>query len=390
MSTPRADFAAPSDFDQLCRPNKVEVDLGAIRNNTRIVKGLVNPGTKLFAAVKCNGYGLGLPSVAEAMLAGGVDGFTLSDPADAIRIRRAGIRAPILLYGGILAAPEAVAALQRLDLACTVTDEDTGRAYAAAASSRAPLSVFAKIDVGMERLGTYPEGGLRFIRTVTQLPGIHLAGIYTHIHGSESAAYRGWQLGRFERLLRELQAAGIDVPIRMSESSASLGLQDAYSTNAVDPGSLLYGIAPNGRPALPPGLRPAFRGLTSRVIQVKDFRREAFQQESPVPVGQVRCFGVIPMGRGDGLQHLTTGQVRVCGQLVPVVGRLSLEHARVDLTTVPGCKAGDEVEIISWHEGSEISAAAVAAANHLDQVGLQVAIGPSIPRIYTEPEPPGS
>jgi alanine racemase len=96
----------------------------------------------------------------------------------------------------------------------------------------------------------------------------------------------------------------------------------------------------------------------------------------------VRRFGVIPMGRGDGLQHLTTGQVRVRGRLVPITGRLSLEHARVDLTALPECRVGDEVEIISQHGGAEINAATVAAANHLDVVGLQVAIGPSIPRAY--------
>ena len=159
-STAPADFAALSDFGSpIHRPNKVEVDLGAIRDNTRIVKGLLGPGTTLLGAVKCNGYGLGLPAVAEAMLAGGADGFTLSDPADAVSIRRAGIRAPIVFYGGILPSPEAAAALQRLDLACTVTDEDTGRAFGVANTSPEPLSVFAKIDVGMERLGTYPEGG---------------------------------------------------------------------------------------------------------------------------------------------------------------------------------------------------------------------------------------
>jgi alanine racemase len=176
----------------------------------------------------------------------------------------------------------------------------------------------------------------------------------------------------------------------MSESSASLGLHGEFSTNAADPGHLLYGIPPSGRPSLPSGLRPAFHGLTSRLIQVKDFRREEFRQESPVPVGQVRRIGVIPVGRGDGLQHLTTGQVRVRGQFAPIVGRLSLEHARVDLTMVPGCQAGDEVEIISWHPESPISAAAVATANRLDQVGMQVAIGPAIRRVYIEPGTAGS
>jgi alanine racemase len=328
--------------------------------------------------------------VAEAMLAGGVDGFTLADPADAISIRKAGIEAPVLLYGGILPSPQTVAALQQLDLMCTVTSEDTARAFGAANTSPTPIEVFAMVDVGMERLGTYAEHGLQFIQTIKDLPGIRLAGIYTHLHGSESEAYREWQLGRFDRLLHELDAAGIKVPLRMSESSASLGMHGEYATNAVDPGHLLYGIAPKGRTSLPHGLRSAFHGLRTRIIQVKEFRRTEFQDESPVPVGQVRRIGVIPLGRGDGLQHLTAGRVRVCGQLVPIVGRLSLEHARLDLTTVPECKAGDEVEIIGPPPDTELSAEALAAANHLDLVGLQVAIAPSIRRTYLEPEPTGS
>lgn len=367
---------------ELHRPNRAEVDLGAITGNTQILKSFLDPSTTLFGAVKSNGYGLGLPAVAEAMLAGGADGFTLADPADAVCMRKAGIDAPILLYGGILPSPGTAAALRRFDLMCTVTDEEMARAYAVANTSGAALKIFAKVDVGLERLGVYAEQGLSFVQTVKDLSRIELAGVYSHIQGSESAPYREWQLGRFQRLAQELAEAGIDVPLRMCESSASLGLHGGYSANAVDPGHLLYGIIPNGRPGLPARLRPAFRSLTSRIIQVKDFRRKEFLEESPVPAGRVRRIGVIPMGRGDGLQYLSTGQVLVRGQLVPIVGRLSLEHARVDLTSVPGCRAGDEVEIISSRPESGIGAETVAAANNLDLVGLQVAIAPSIPRAY--------
>lgn len=390
-STVSVDKTAVSGFgDYIYRPNIVEVDLGAISHNARLVKVLIGSATTLFGAVKSNGYGLGLPAVAEAMLDGGVDGFTLADPADAISIRKAGIEAPILLYGGILPSPQTVTALQRLDLMCTVTDEDAARAFATANTSPTPIEVFAKVDVGMERLGAYAERGLQFIQAIKDLPGIQLAGIYSHVHGSESEAYREWQLGRFDRLLQELDDARIKVPLRMSESSASLGMHGEYATNAVDPGHLLYGIAPKGRTSLPHGLHSAFRGLTTRIIQVKEFRRTEFQDESPVPIGHVQRIGVIPIGRGDGLQHLTTGRVRVCGQFVPIVGRLSLEHARLDLTAVPECRAGDEVEIISPSPDTELSAEKVAAANHLDLVGLQVAIPSSMRRAYLKPEPTSS
>ena len=393
--------------DRIYRPNRVEVDLGAIMGNTRIVKGLLGLETTLFAAVKGNGYGLGLPAVAEAMLAGGADAFTLADPADAVSIREAGIGVPILLYGGILPTPEIVDVLLRHDLWCTVTDTDLAQKYSAANSSSEPLRVFAKIDIGLERLGVYPDQGLAFIQAVTQLPGIELAGIYSHVHGNETPGYQEWQLDRFDRLLAELDRSGLTIGLRMSESSATLGSGSSAApgsrpgpgpgpgpgsgpgrlTNAADPGHLLYGIVPGGRSSRPAGLRPAFRSLKSRLIQVKDLDRADFLAQSPVPVGDVKRIGVMPIGRADGLQHVTSGRVRVRGRLVPIVGRLSLEHARLDLTSVPGCEVGDEVEIVGSQPGDEIGAEAVAAANGLDRVGLMVAVGPSIPRVYLPSDP---
>ena len=93
-------------------------------------------------------------------------------------------------------------------------------------------------------------------------------------------------------------------------------------------------------------------------------------------------IGVIPIGRGDGLRSLTAGHVRVRNQLVPVVGRLSLEHARLDLTDAPDCRVGDEVELIGGPDGTGLSAAEIAAAHELDPVGLLMEIRASIPRVY--------
>jgi alanine racemase len=368
----------------LSRPNAAIVDLGAITANTRIVRQLAGPGKTVLGAVKQNGYGLGLPQTAQAMLAGGIDGFTLSDPADAVRIRDAGISAPILLYGGVLPSREVAGWLLALDLMATVTDAVAADAFAAAAraAGAAPLRVFAKVDVGLERLGVYAEDGADLVRLITRQPGLELAGVYTHLHGSADPAYLSWQLDRFDRLLDQLSQDGIDVPVRLGESSASLGSQDRPRLNAIDPGHLLYGILPLGRSYRPAGLRPALRSLTSRIIHIKTITRPEFQDQSPVPLRPGLRIGIIPIGRGDGLRSLTAGRVRVRDHLVPVVGRLSLEHTRLDLTDAPDCRVGDEVELIGGPDGSGLSAAEIAAAHELDPVGLLMELRASIPRVY--------
>lgn len=73
--------------------------MAAISGNVRRVRQLLDPGTQLFAAVKANAYGFGLPRVAQALLAGGAGAFSMADPADGVRIRAAGIDVPLLLYG---------------------------------------------------------------------------------------------------------------------------------------------------------------------------------------------------------------------------------------------------------------------------------------------------
>lgn len=382
-SLPSVPDGSPSR-GSLSRPNVAEVDLGAITSNTTIVRGLAGPDTTIFGAVKGNGYGLGLPQVAHAMLAGGIDGFTLSDPADAIRMREAGIAEPILLYGGVLPTRDMVAGMLRFDLMGTVTDPTAALAFSEAVPGSAPLRVFAKVDVGLERLGVYAEDGVDLVRLIRRLPELALSGIYTHVHGSADAAYLAWQLDRFDSLLDGLAEEGIDVPIRLGESSATLGAQDRPRLNAIDPGHLLYGLVPVGRSLRPAGLRPALRSLTSRIIHIKTVKRSEYQEQSPVSPRPGLRIGVIPIGRGDGLRSLTVGHVRVRNNLVPLVGRLSLEHTRLDLTDAPECCIGDEVEIIGGAAGTGLSAAEVAAANDLDSVGLQMEIRSSISRVYVE------
>ena len=110
------------------RPNVLEVDLAAITSNVAILRELVGPGVTIFGAVKANGYGFGLPSVALAMLEGGVDAFAMADPGDAIRIREAGIDVPLLLYGGVLPELEVATVMADYDLTCTVGDIEAARA----------------------------------------------------------------------------------------------------------------------------------------------------------------------------------------------------------------------------------------------------------------------
>ena len=362
------------------RPNALVVALDAIAGNVARVGEIVGPGTTIFGAVKANGYGFGLPEVAEAMMAGGANALSLADPGDAVRIREAGIDAPILLYGGVLPEPSVARLLGEYELTCTIGDIEAAQAWSSACAGE--LGVFLKVDVGLERLGVTAEGAGAFARAVSRLPGIRIDGVYTHLHGGEAPGYLGWQLDRFERALDQVRGAGVEPQVRLAESSVTLGLERRPRLNAVDPGHLLYGFVPAGRTQAPVGLRPAFVALRTRVLQVKAVERPAFWPAAPVPVRDGMRIAVIPLGRADGLGMLHCGEVLVRGRRAPIVGRLSLEHTRIDVTDVADCVAGDEVVVIGSQGDEEISFEEVAARHDLDGVGLTLEVRSSVARVY--------
>src|SRR4051812_43514212 len=84
------------------RPCWLEVDLDAIAENVRSIGRLVGPGTSICAVVKADAYGLGAVEVARTALNAGAGRLAVARVDEAIVLRQAGIRAPILLIAGFV------------------------------------------------------------------------------------------------------------------------------------------------------------------------------------------------------------------------------------------------------------------------------------------------
>ena len=75
----------------------VEVDLSAIRRNTRAFKDLVGDRTQLMAVIKADAYGHGAVRCANVMHSAGADQFAVSTVREGVELREAGITWPILV-----------------------------------------------------------------------------------------------------------------------------------------------------------------------------------------------------------------------------------------------------------------------------------------------------
>ena len=368
---------------RLLRPTWFEIDLDAAVDNLRAVRRLVGPGRKIVAVVKADAYGFGSLEMGRAFAAHGADALGVADLADGVRLRDAGLTLPILMYPNAL--PEAADDAIGADLIPTLTDLDAARTYDDAAARRArPADVFVKVDVGLERLGVPADQAVKLVLAIRDLAGLRLAGLCTHLHVPTGAdpAYVEWQFGRFTAVLDALATQGVDVPIRLAASSPLvLGFPSTY-LNAVDPGRMLYGYG-HEAVAGPVVLRPTFRAFKSRLVEVKDLTpRERFAATAPFPITAAMRLGVIPAGMGDGVHRLNAGEALVRGRRVPILARPSLEHTRLDLTTVPDAVVGDDVVLVGRQGAEEITLDEIAERHTIDRLALGLGVGPRVARVY--------
>jgi alanine racemase len=127
-------------------------------------------------------------------------------------------------------------------------------------------------------------------------------------------------------------------------------------------GIALYGLAPSLHAPCPPDFRPAL-SFKCQVAQVKELPVGSF-------VGYGRAFraarptriAVIPVGYADGFRRGPSnwGTVLVRGQRAPLVGRVCMDQTMIDVTDIPGVRAGDEVVLIGRQGTDEITVDEVA------------------------------
>src|SRR4029077_12450985 len=88
--------AAPADA---VRPTRAEVSLAALRHNLRVLVRHAR-GARVWPVLKADGYGHGAPAVARTLERAGAEGFCVALLEEAVELRDAGVRTPILVMGG--------------------------------------------------------------------------------------------------------------------------------------------------------------------------------------------------------------------------------------------------------------------------------------------------
>jgi alanine racemase len=359
----------------------ITVDLDAVAANAAAMLELAD-GATLCAVVKADGYGHGSVGVARAALAGGATWLAVALVEEGRVLRDAGIEVPILVLSE--PPPDAMAEALDAELTPTLYTLDGVASAARAVAARpgtAPWAVHLKIDTGMHRVGAHPADALEVARRIVDSPGLVLGGTFTHLAVADEPARpeTDEQLDRFEQVLADLDAAGIDTGVRHAANSAGALAHPRARFDMVRVGIALYGIAPAPELGDEVVLRPAM-SLHAEVTMVKQLvagdgvsygLRHVFDRPATV--------AIVPLGYADGVPRrwgLQGGEVLIGGVRRPVRGVVTMDQTIVEVTGGPEVRPGDPVVLLGEQAGERVTAQ--EWADRLDTIPYEVVCGFSV------------
>ncbi len=338
----------------MSRSVTARIDLDAIVANMALLRRRA-PDSRMLAVLKADAYGHGSVAVARALHA--ADGFGVAAQGEAERLREAGIRQPIVLFGGFDAA-EDIARLAQLDVRPAIHHPSQIEMLEAQRDAP-PIHVWLKLDSGMNRLGFPPDEFAAALARLRALPNV-APDIVAMSHFATSDEPDPSNTQRQLSVFRQA-THGLDLPVSLANSTAVLD-HPATHGDWIRPGGALYGLTTKpGRRAEQDGLRPAMR-LAARLIAVRDKPAGAaigyggtFVCPEPMRVG------VAAVGYADGYpRHAPSGTpVLVDGQRCRIIGRVSMDLITIDLAAAPGASVGDEV--VLWGDGLAVEDVAAHA-----------------------------
>lgn len=326
------------------------IRLGALQHNLNEIRR-VAPSAKIMAVIKANAYGHGMVAVAKNL--SGVDALAVARIPEAIKLRKSGVRTPIVLLSGVLDESEMRAAIEhdlQLVVHCPEQIEllDNCR--------KGSVIVWLKFDTGMNRLGFAAAKTREIIDQVKHVAVVKELRLMSHLSSADDLDHdmTRQQLDRFASIVE-----GFDGVVSIGNSAGALGWPavarseiGANGQNWIRIGLALFGISPfPGRNASELNLIPVMH-FEARLIAVKPLAKGASVGYSGRFESEVdTVFGVISVGYGDGYsRHFQDGTpVLINGRKVRVIGSVSMDLITVDL----GAKSDDQVGDIAtlWGDG---------------------------------------
>jgi len=353
-----------------------EIDRAALRHNAAAVRERIG-SAEMLAVVKANAYGHGLVGVAET-LANDAKYFGVANLEEALALRAAGLKHPVIVLGPALATERST--IVEREFIPTVSAVEEAEAF----DRIGTVSINFKVDTGMGRMGVPEMESVAAFKKVAALRNVRIHSISTHMPVSnENESFTREQLVRFRKVVEQLRAAAPgDYKAHVLQSAGTLAFNETPH-EIVRAGIMLYGISP-----LPEHQHVLKPGMTwkTRIALIRD-----------MPEGHGISYGrtfitprqmrvaTLSAGYADGYpRHISNrdAAMLVRGKRCPLLGRVTMDLMMIDVSHLADATVGDEVVLMGRQGEEEISCEELAEKADTITWEIITRVGSRVRRVY--------
>lgn len=364
---------------------QAKIDLDAVEYNYNNTRAKLPQGCKLLGVIKADAYGHGAVELAR-FLENKCDFFGVACIEEAVELKKAGIKTPILILGYV--APAFYDLVVKYDIRIPVFSYDTAKALSDEAVKQGKTVPFHFcIDTGMSRIGfQVNEESADVCKQICALPNIEAEGLFSHFATADETDLTKAlaQREKYKRFVEMLESRGIQIPIKHLNNSAGIMNFDEYF-DMCRMGIILYGLYPSeevDKSLL--DIKPVMSWLT-HISHIKTL--EAGREVSyggTFKTTEPRVIATIPVGYADGYPRCLSnkGRVIINGQYAPIVGRVCMDQFMVDVTDVDGAELDSIVTLVGKDGDAELSMEEVSNAAYSFNYELPCRVARRVPRTY--------
>jgi alanine racemase len=367
------------------RPTVAEIDLAALRHNYKTV-GELTGGSRVLAIVKANAYGHGAIAIARELERCGVDFLGVALCEEAVELRNAGIKTPLMVLGGIYNSQcEDVFTYRIIPVLFDI--ETALRLDALAAQNSLSLKVHIKLDTGMGRIGILSRDVDSFFDQLKKCKNLIVDGLLTHLavadtSGAAADTFTIGQLSSFRELAARIRDKGFSPAYLHLANSAAIIRRLEPCFNLARPGLMLYGISPSQELAV--DLKPVMT-LKTKIAALKkvpagcsiSYRRTCITSRESL-------IATLPVGYADGYsrQFSNRAAMLIRGQRAPVAGMVCMDMVMADVTDIPDVRVHDEAVLLGSQGGQSIDSRELAEIARSIPYEVLCGISSRVPRKY--------
>ena len=362
----------------------LKVDLNKLEHNFNCVRNKLPNNIKILGVIKANAYGHGAVEIGK-FLDGKCDFFGVACIEEAVELKKAEIKTPILILGRVF--PFDIETAVKYDVRIPIFSYDDAVALSNEAVKQGKNMPFHFcIDTGMSRIGfQVNEESADICKSITELPNIFAEGLFSHFATADekdlSKAVE--QRNKYKKFCKMLSDRGIEIPIKHLNNSAGIMNFDEYF-DMCRMGIITYGLYPSdevNKDIL--DLEPIM-SWHSKISHIKELEpNREISYGGTFKTDRVTKVATVPVGYADGFPRCLSnkGKVIINGKYAKILGRVCMDQFMVDVSDIE-CNINDEVVLFGTQKNAHISLEELANSAYSFNYELPCRIPVRVNRVY--------